>query len=51
MGSSYTDLSNVSGIIRQRRSVKPAFMDPEKPVDATTLDTLLENANRAPTMA
>ena len=49
MGSSYTDLSNVSGIIRQRRSVKPTFMDPEKPVDATLLDTLLENANWAPT--
>ena len=49
MGSSYTDLSNVSGIIRQRRSVKPTFMDPEKPVDATLVDTLLENANWAPT--
>jgi len=49
MGSSYSELSTLSGIIRQRRSVKPALMDPEKPVDAALLDTLLENANWAPT--
>ncbi len=49
MGSSYTDLSTLSGIIRQRRSVKPALMDPDKPVDPALLDTLLENANWAPT--
>jgi len=49
MGSSYSELSTLSGIIRQRRSVKPALMDPEKPVDSALLDTLLENANWAPT--
>jgi len=49
MGSSYTDLSTLSGIIRQRRSLKPALMDPDKPVDPALLDTLLENANWAPT--
>ena len=43
------DLSTLSGIIRQRRSVKPALMDPDKPVDPALLDTLLENANWAPT--
>ncbi|MGA0408414.1 MAG: nitroreductase family protein, partial [Limisphaerales bacterium] len=49
MGSKDSDLSALSAIIRSRRSIKPNLMDPDKPVDPMLLDTLLENANWAPT--
>ncbi len=42
-------LEQVSALIRHRRTIKPAGMDPMKPVDRATLLTLLENATWAPT--
>ncbi len=48
MGMSLT-LDQISALIRHRRSIKPAGMDPAKPVDRATLMTLLENATWAPT--
>lgn len=39
----------VHAIIRNRRTIKPAFMDPERPVDRGTIELLLENATWAPT--
>lgn len=48
MGMSFT-LDQVSELIRNRRSIKPASMDPAKPLDRPTLLTLLENATWAPT--
>ena len=41
-------LDQVSDLIRNRRSIKPAAMDPARPVDRATLLTLLENATWAP---
>lgn len=40
---------SASDLIRQRRSIKPADMDPERPVERALLMELLENANWAPT--
>jgi len=48
MGMSLS-LDQVSSLIRHRRSIKPAGMDREKPLDRATLLTLLENATWAPT--
>ncbi len=42
-------LDQVSALIRNRRSIKPASMDPVRPVERATLLTLLENATWAPT--
>ncbi|MDB6074392.1 MAG: nitroreductase [Verrucomicrobiaceae bacterium] len=42
-------LEQVSALIRNRRSIKPASMDPARPVERATLLTLLENATWAPT--
>lgn len=42
-------LEDISALIRHRRSIKPAGMDPARPVDRATLLTLLENATWAPT--
>jgi nitroreductase len=39
----------INQIIRQRRSIKPADMDPARIVDRALLDALFENANWAPT--
>ncbi|MDB6138116.1 MAG: nitroreductase [Verrucomicrobiaceae bacterium] len=41
-------LDQVSELIRHRRSIKPAAMDPARPVDRQSLLTLLENATWAP---
>lgn len=40
---------SASDLIRRRRSIKPADMDPERPVERALLMELLENANWAPT--
>lgn len=42
-------LAATSALIRSRRTVKPADMDAERPVDPALLMELLENANWAPT--
>ena len=39
----------ITQVIRQRRSIKPADMDPARIVDRSLLDALFENANWAPT--
>ena len=41
-------LDQVSALIRHRRSIKPAGMDPAKAIDRAVLMTLLENATWAP---
>ena len=40
---------SITQIIRQRRTVKPALMDPNLEIPQELLDELLENANWAPT--
>ena len=47
--SSESDLDTISRLIRNRRTIKPANMDAEKPIPAELLETLLENATWAPT--
>ena len=47
--SSDSDLDTISRLIRNRRTIKPANMDAEKPVPAELLETVLENATWAPT--
>ena len=42
-------LDDLSALIRQRRSLKPAAMDAARPIDRAVLMTLLENATWAPT--
>lgn len=42
-------LAAANGLIRRRRSIKPADMDPERPVDPKLVASILENANWAPT--
>jgi nitroreductase len=44
-----TSLDQLSALIRHRRTIKPASMDTTRPVERTTLMTLLENATWAPT--
>ena len=43
------DLDAISRLIRTRRTLKPAAMDPGRSVDRGLLERLLENANWAPT--
>ena len=47
--SSESDLDTISRLIRNRRTIKPANMDAEKPVSVELLENLLENATWAPT--
>jgi len=49
METTETGLDFLSRIIRQRRSIKPVDMDPERGVDRSLLTEILENANWAPT--
>jgi nitroreductase len=42
-------MSDLTTIIRQRRSIKPADMDAERAIPADTLNLILENATWAPT--
>lgn len=42
-------LDDISTLIRHRRTIKPAGMDATRPVERSTLMTLLENATWAPT--
>jgi nitroreductase len=42
-------LDAANSLIRGRRTLKQALMDPERPVAREILDAMLENANRAPT--
>lgn len=42
-------LAAVNALIRGRRTLKQALMDPERPVPPEILAAMLENANRAPT--
>ena len=42
------NLAEISALIRHRRSIKPAAMDPSKEVDRALLSALLENATWAP---
>ena len=44
-----TEHSIISEIIRNRRSVKPAAMDPDRELSRELLDEIFENANWAPT--
>jgi nitroreductase len=44
-----TTLDQLSALIRHRRTIKPASMDSSRPIERTTLMTLLENATWAPT--
>lgn len=43
------ELEDITHVIRQRRSIKPADMDSSRPVEKGLLMELLENANHAPT--
>jgi len=43
-----TSLAAATRLIRSRRSVKPALMS-DRPIETALLETILENANRAPT--
>lgn len=43
------DLATATRLIRARRSLKPALMDPDRPVPRRLVENLLENALRAPT--
>ncbi len=42
-------LSQISELIQNRRAVAPKFFIPEKPIEASIIAQLLENANWAPT--
>lgn len=42
-------LDSLSALIRHRRTLKPASMDPDRPIDRSLLLTLLENGTWAPT--
>lgn len=42
-------LAFANALIRGRRTLKQALMDPDRPVPGALLDTMLENANHAPT--
>ena len=44
-----TPLESLSALIRHRRTIKPASMDPDRPVERSLLLTLLENGTWAPT--
>ncbi|MEM8953738.1 MAG: nitroreductase [Verrucomicrobiota bacterium] len=43
------NLKTVNDIIRHRRSIKPALVDPDAPIPDPLLKDILENANWAPT--
>ena len=48
-GMNLPTLAQVTALIRQRRSLKPASMDSARSIDRDLLQTLLENATWAPT--
>lgn len=41
--------SEITSLIRRRRSIFPKFYKPEQPIDRAVIEQLLENANWAPT--
>ncbi len=47
--SSKDALAAVNALLRGRRTLKQALMDPERPVPAEVLAAMFENANQAPT--
>lgn len=47
--SSSEEFSSFCRLLRQRRSIKPVDMDPEREVTRELLGTLFEHANQAPT--
>ncbi len=42
-------LTTANDLIRRRRTIKPADMDPDKPIPRELMEALFENANHAPT--
>ena len=42
------DIDQINQLLRTRRTVKPADMDPERTISRAIVETLLENANWAP---
>jgi nitroreductase len=49
MSETVPSLIETTALLRSRRSIKPADMDPERDVDRELIVTLLENASWAPT--